>query len=255
MLTGKTSRNAAFVAAALLLGAGGAHATPLSYTSYSFMGDNINITNPLAVTGGAGQITLQTNFGSILAWCVDIYHDLALSGTYNVGVPGPPAVPPDNNPALDTVGAVGIAQIGGLMLYGNTTIGNNQNTPKGTAAAGPGTYTYEDIAAAVQTAIWSVEYGHPPFAPFLYTVGPTDASAASFSALVSWLLTPGNVGLDPVWTTLFSDTNQELGTLTPGNLLGSPGPTAGAGLPGLALAGIALFALYRRRQNTVASVG
>ena len=74
-------------------GAEVASATTITYSNYTWIGDVVTITAPRAVTGGAGQITLtgvvatpQDGFSStIVAWCLDILHDLTNSGKYTTG--------------------------------------------------------------------------------------------------------------------------------------------------------------------------
>src|ERR1051326_1363691 len=79
------------IAAAIIgttFGAQRASATTIGYTGYSVIGDTIQISNPRAVTGIAGQVTLTgvTGLGpsttSIVSWCLDILDDLQGHGTF-----------------------------------------------------------------------------------------------------------------------------------------------------------------------------
>jgi hypothetical protein len=131
------------LAAIFLAGADAALAGTFSYDSYSVVNEQtINITNPNAVTGGAGEIVLNgtgANAGTTLpVWCLDIYNFLANSGTYNVGtltMAGAGGLNP-------TLTATQIGQIGALMLNGGQLINSSA-----------------DASAATQLAIWKVEYG------------------------------------------------------------------------------------------------
>ena len=126
-------------------GAEVASATTITYTGYSWIGDVIHISTPRNVTGGAGQITLtgvvatpQTGFSStIVAWCLDILHDLTQPGSYTTGGPLSGSPPTGSD----------WSKIGGLMLQGNNLL----------AQAGPIfvnniQYTKADVSAATQVA-------------------------------------------------------------------------------------------------------
>src|SRR5690348_17532045 len=101
---------------ATTFGAQSASAATISYTGYSWIGDNISISSPHSVSGGSGQIKLTGVSGytsnTLLAWCLDIYDFLKGSGNY--AVQGQLAAPNNDN------------RIGGLILEGNNYIAQAQ---------------------------------------------------------------------------------------------------------------------------------
>lgn len=207
----------------------------VGYTGYSWIGDNIHITSPHDVSGGAGQIKLTgvTGYASntILAWCLDIYDFLQASGTY--ALQGQLGAPYNDN------------RIGGLILEGNGYIAQAQAAVGGKLTINGVQYDTADISAATQVAIWSVEYDFDALHPFVYSISST-ASSADFKSLVNYL--EGAAALDVSYETLFERGNQTLGTVP------VPGPILGGGLPGLMLAASGLFAWSRRKRNLVAAV-
>jgi hypothetical protein len=116
----------------------GYHLTPNTQT--------IHISQPNAVVAGMGQIVLHgagTDAGGLLpVWCLDIFHTLAGSGTYNIS-PLTTAGSGGSNPPLTTTQ---ISQIGSLMINGGALIPSNANA-----------------SAATQLAIWIIEYGAQNF--------------------------------------------------------------------------------------------
>jgi hypothetical protein len=199
------SRNFLPLATVLLLGAtGAAHAATLTYDSATVVDQEfVTITDPPAVTVprggsvfvGAGQIQLQIGSATLPAWCVDLLNQLSTSSTTltissltTAGVGG-------GNPTLTSTQ---IGQIGALMVHGNALV-----------TANPGT----NVSAAIQLAIWSVEYTGLSFDDANFYPG--------LPALVTTYL--GNVsGVNPLWApvlnvTLLSDSpgNQSLGFVTP----------------------------------------
>jgi hypothetical protein len=219
------------VAAAIMvamLGASSASATTINYSGESVSyGDTVQISSPNNISGVAGQITLTgvTGLGasttSLLAWCLDVYDYLLNKGSFTGA--GPLA----NESNL----------IGGLMQEGNNDI-TAAKTHGNSLSLGGHTYSLNDISAATQIAIWSVEYSG-----FTYKINGSNPTS-SFTSLVSYL--ENNATPNVAYWTLNERGNQTLGTLSP-----VPGPIVGAGLPGLVTAGIGLLGWWRRKRNAV----
>jgi PEP-CTERM motif len=112
----------------------------------------LTIDNPLPnpVTAYVGQLVLTASTNAIIdAWCIDIYHDAHLGAGQNL----PYAIEPilSNNDPNYTNGtpltAAQIDEIAGLVVYGNNLL-----------AAGGTDAALDQDSAAVQLAIWSIEY-------------------------------------------------------------------------------------------------
>jgi hypothetical protein len=217
------------VAAALFLGTCSvdiAAATTITYNGYTWIGDDIQINSPNHIFGGAGQITLDTSSGNILAWCLDVSDYLLSSGTYSVSTP---ATLPQLSAAQDAV-------IGSLIVEGNALL----------AGQGINGYNKNDISTAVQIAIWQTEYSS-----FLYT--PINSSVTQ---LVQDFLSPsGQWSYENYFTATFETLNPPSGTANQVLAMDPvPGPVAGAGLPGLVFAAGGFLAHRRSRRRLKATI-
>jgi hypothetical protein len=167
------------LATALFGGVNVASAETLSYTYSVTNEQNINISEPNPISGGAGQIVLTGSYAgpangytgptpnSILAWCLDIDTYLLQNSTYTLSGPltstttaaGFPNPSPIVGQAAGTLSTTQIGEIGALITHGDAII----------AANAPGTY---NVSAAIQLAIWEIEYGTSGAngtQPFTYT--------------------------------------------------------------------------------------
>lgn len=112
--------------------------------------DLLTIANPNVGEGYIGQDVLTTSVGTIDAWCIDLYHDIFLGAGQSLAYKfGPITINNDGG----TLTSQQIKEIGGLMVYGDNQLANDPSN---------------DAAAAIQLAIWDVEYG-----PVTYTGGDT----------------------------------------------------------------------------------
>lgn len=95
--------------------------------------------------GIAGQIVLTTNIGTLGTWCVDLFHVVYLGGTYDYE-PGPLLTDnTGNSPATSNpLSLTQIDEIEALAPYGNGMMKTSPSNPE---------------SAAIQSAIWDVEYG------------------------------------------------------------------------------------------------
>ena len=208
------------VLAMLLAGPSVTCAATFQYGSYDVVNEqNITVANPINVSGEMGQIVLHgsgPNSGqTLLAWCLDIYHYLANSGTYQINQPIP------NNP----FSAAQINQIGSLIQHGNALINTDFK-----------------VSAAVQLAIWEVIYANLSFTGVSATVA---SLAAEYKT---------NVGSNGAWycpNCTFSELdgygNQTLGFVNPVPLPGALSLFAGG------LAGLGLLSWRRKRKNAAAA--
>jgi hypothetical protein len=98
--------------------------------------------------GIAGEIVLTTDVGTLYTWCVDLFHTISLGGSYTY-TPG--ALTTQNNgtsPGTSTaLTSTQINYIEALAAYGT---GQMLTRP---------TAELDDFSAALQSAIWEVEYG------------------------------------------------------------------------------------------------
>jgi hypothetical protein len=224
----------AAVACALTIAAQ-ARADTFTYSSYSILNpQDISISKPTSVVGEAGQITLTgsgpTNAGqSIIAWCLDVYDFLNSSGIYQIGQLTTAGVGGQN----PTLTANQINEIGSLMAHGDTLL-TNHNSPQ-----------YQFISAAIQVAIWTIEYGSNNFK---YT---TDSHVASLAQTYVFDVLNGGVWAptaNEYSVTLLSERgNQNLGYVDPTPLPAAL-PLFAGGLSALGLLG------YWRRNRAPRSV-
>ena len=116
----------------------------ISVTDVSVQGDVVTIAGPIApVSVYAGPLTLTTSMGSIVAWCVDLFHEVQTGGSQNLQY-ALGTVTTDNASSPTALSATQQTEIANLAAYGQSLIGTAQGTT--------------DNLTAVQLAIWSVEY-------------------------------------------------------------------------------------------------
>ena len=150
-----------FAVTAWAVAAGPAAASTLAYSNYTVIGDQtLQVLSPSAESGQAGELQLVTSRGVLDAWCVDVFNMLSPSGTYDVSsfsgaLPGVPALTTQQ-----------IGQMGALVRNGDALVAS---PPSGLSA--------DDIGAAIQIAIWEVEY--PTFS---YSWSPAHPEADTLAA-------------------------------------------------------------------------
>jgi hypothetical protein len=211
------------LAAAAMLLAGPARAdTFTADTATVLNGQNITLFTPHFANTQAGEIRLHNNAtnANLLVWCLDVFDIISLPYTYQVNT----FAAGDVRPGVQVMTAGQIRQIAGLMLLGNTMFSD----------------------AAIQLAIWRVEYG----ALFTSSASGTllaDSTLAMTQSGVGGVLDCSNCVLT-VLTDAPANPSQAFGYASV--QLAVPGPIAGAGLPGLlAACGMLVgFAKRRRRQ-------
>jgi hypothetical protein len=221
-------RAALLVSAGFFAGLSGASAATFQYSSYSVTNpQTIDVTSPVQGSGQMGQIVLHgagpNNGQTLLAWCLDVYVYLQNSGTYQIN-PLTTAGSGGSNPALTSMQ---ISQIGSLMVNGNALI---QTSPD------------PNVSAAVQLAIWRIEYGNS----FAYTnVSP---AITALALMLEGYVKGGQWDCPSCTVTLLSLNGSQ--TLGYGSVVPLPGalPLFASGLVGLGL-----LRWRRNRKSAISS--
>jgi PEP-CTERM motif len=124
-----------------------AHASPITVTNVALpYNEIVTITAPgLNVTAYTGQVELTTSIGLLDVWCIDLYHDIGVGnvgslkyqfGTISTDFDGTTLTKPQ------------IAEIAGLVATGNSLMASSPSNV---------------LSAAIQMAIWSVEFSSLSF--------------------------------------------------------------------------------------------
>ncbi len=209
--------------AALFATTGLASAETFTYGGYGVTNEqDIQILQPNDIYGGAGQIILYgSGRGSeydIPAWCLDVYVYLLGSATYQI-------VPASTT---DLLNSTQIGEIGALIANGDALL-NKPNDGY--------------VSAAIQLAIWEVEYGITNFKYSGLNAGVVSDATTFYNDVMTGIWKPNyNLSLlVPVGNT----PNQTLGFVT-------PLPSTWTLMLG-GFAGLGLFA-YRGAKNRSAAV-
>ena len=190
----------------------------------------------------AGEILLTGNgtgayngVAQLATWCLDIYHSITIGSSYTWNIVQPiinglPYTPPSGNPPLSTTGltASQINIIGALMQWAAT--GTNLST-----AHAP---------AAIQLAIWNVEYG--------FSMAGTNAAILNLATNYINYATNQTNGFTwfSNWALLVKTGGQDLGFIPPpGHEIFTPLPGA---LP-LFATGLGVLAFVTRRKKKKAA--
>jgi hypothetical protein len=210
----------------------GAQAETVDYTSYSFYGINVQLTTPASVSGGAGQITLQTTGQptSLLAWCLDVSNFLTGSGHYAVDPFTLSTVLTGLNGVPTTLSQGTLNTISWLVHDGNAAVAGGATTL---------------VSAEYQVAIWKTEYGSSfgmvdPGGSFLSDVNGL-ITAAGDAAPLGFALSFLDPGLADNQTLVTEST--DLSRTTP-----VPEPSTWA-LMILGFAGVGFMAYRRKNQG------
>jgi hypothetical protein len=210
-----------------------ASAETLTYTLGTITGQDLTIVTPSAGAGltTAGLINLTTASGSVEVWCIDLPNAFVQTGgTYSVGS----SAVLNGSPGVPFLTSNQIGEIGALVKHGAPMVSN------------PGPYTAEQVAAALQIAMWDIEYGASAPDGFTYSAAlgsPIDAAPPSPGGLVGQFLAdvgPGKAwGEDTGFNVLYSNAAPVGQTL----LTGAPEPSVWTmmliGFAGLGYAGSA----------------
>ncbi len=196
-------------------------ATPvISVTDVSIQGDIVTITGPISpLSVYAGPLTLTSSAGSIVAWCVDLFHEVQTGSgqnlQYELGT-----VTTDNASTPTALSASQQAEIANLATYGQSLIGTAQGTT--------------DNLTAVQLAIWSVEYP---------TFSYTGASGAPVAATLQQGLS--GPGYD---TGLLALSGTQTFVTASGSVGNATAPVPEPSTLALLLGGLALLGVTARRR-------
>lgn len=155
----RTSRLALPLVFAIFAGTNAASAATFKYSSFNnqidgeLNGQYVTINTPRSVTGVAGQVELIGAPGSpnagqdLLVFCLDIYDNLASSGTYTVSqLTTSSQLTTKSSGSAQRLSQTQIGEIGSLILNGDKAISAATKA------------TVQAISAAVQLAIWDIEY-------------------------------------------------------------------------------------------------
>jgi hypothetical protein len=239
---------------ALLLGVNVASASSIyTYSSYTAPGEqSILILSPTFASAEIGQIDLVGTGASagtnIMAWCLDVYTPLLGNGnggsgpfTYNITMPLVPSTVAlgfgaSMSSPSGSLSAAQIAEIGGLMAYGDANIGMT------------------NVSAATQLAIWEVEYGSSRFRFIGISSATSSLATELIGDLGSSILLNSNIEL---FTAGSGEANQTLGFIIAPTITTTITPTPlPAALP-LFATGIGVMGLLvwrSKKRKVIASI-
>ncbi len=172
---------------------------------------------------GSGQIVLDGISGlDIAAWCIDATHDLQSSDTYTIVSPNPSLTNNGGNGGLgNSLSSIVLGEIGALVRWGDANLKVDPN-----------------YSAAVQLAIWTIEYPNGTFV--------SDSNAVNNDVL--WLVSGAETGKGAF--TADPDILEVIDPVDNQGLIFAPTPLPSSWT--LLLAGFAALAFfgYRRRERT-----